>query len=151
MYTACAGGPAQKATLAGSARSRAPISEGWGSVTESASSHGAIQDARADRGPAHFGQETLRRSGEHHGLGADEYHPVLGVVANGTGQDDPLDVPAEPDHVLDTVRVVDTDHVLFDDRPFVEVGCHVVGGGPDQLDSPGVSLVVGARSLEAGQ
>ena len=53
--------------------------------------------------------------------------------------------------VFDRVGVVGPFHVLLDDRTFVEVGGHVVGGGADQLHAAVVRLVVGLGALEAGQ
>ena len=47
--------------------------------------------------------------------------------------------------------MVHADHLLFDDRPLVEVGRHEVGGRADLLHAAGVGLAVGVCALEAGQ
>ena len=57
------------------------------------------------------------------------------------GQHRAFHVGAESDQVLDAVAMAHPDHVLFDDRTFVEVGGHIVGGGPDQLDAALVRLL----------
>jgi len=49
------------------------------------------------------------------------------------------------------VGVVDPGGVLLDDRAGVQLGGHVVAGGPDQLDSPIEGLVVGTGPGERGQ
>ena len=51
------------------------------------------------------------------------------------GEDEALDVAADPHQVVDLVAVADPGHVLVDDRAGVELLGHVVGGGADQLDA----------------
>ena len=41
--------------------------------------------------------------------------------------------------------------VLLDDRPFIQILGHVVGGCADELDAAVVGLLVGAGALEGGQ
>jgi hypothetical protein len=47
--------------------------------------------------------------------------------------------------------VVDADDLLLDDRPFVQIRCHVVRGRADQLHPAVEGLVVGLGAFEAGQ
>ncbi len=47
--------------------------------------------------------------------------------------------------------VIDSRHLLLDDRPLVEDGRHVMGGRPDQLHAARVRLVIRLRALEARQ
>jgi hypothetical protein len=44
---------------------------------------------------------------------------------------------------------VDVDHLLFDDRAFVQILGYIVGGGPDQLDPASERLVVRGRCRAA--
>ena len=78
-------------------------------------------------------------------------HAILQVIADGAGEHAPLDVAALADQVVGRVAMGDRLHVLRDDRPFVEVGGHVMGGRPDQLHAALVRLVIGLGALEAGQ
>ena len=41
--------------------------------------------------------------------------------------------------------------LLWDDRPFVEIGSDVVRGGADQFDAALVGLIVGPRPLKLGR
>ena len=49
------------------------------------------------------------------------------------------------------MSVADALHVLLDDRPFVEIRGHVMGGGADQLHAARIRLMIGFCALEAGQ
>ena len=62
-----------------------------------------------------------------------------------------LDVSPRGNQLLGGEGVIDPHHLLLDDGAFVEVGGHVVGCGPDQLDTAFVRLVVGLAALEARQ
>src|SRR6478735_3615145 len=88
---------------------------------------------------------------EHHGAVAVQQHPVLAVPLDGARQHLALGVAAAGGQGLDRVGVVGALHVLLDDRPLVEVGRHVVGGGADQLHAAVVRLVVGLGALEDRQ
>jgi hypothetical protein len=76
---------------------------------------------------------------------------VLRVPGHGAREHLGLHVPAGLGEAFRRERVIDPDHVLLDDRPLVKVRCHVVGGGADQLDAPGVGLVIRLGALEARQ
>ena len=62
-----------------------------------------------------------------------------------------LDVLADHRQLRRRHRVVHSLDILFDDRPFIEIQSHIVSGGPNQLHSSLVGLVVGTSSLEAGK
>ena len=67
-----------------------------------------------------------------------------------SGEDEPLDVAADPLQVLDLIAVADPGHVLIDDRAAVELLGDVVGGRTDQLDAALVGAAVGVRADEGG-
>src|SRR5690606_2955103 len=79
-------------------------------------------------------------SAEDHGPVAVQEDAVLAVPADGAGEGQALDVAAHGHQLLRAVAVVDAGDLLFDDRPLVEVGGDVVGGGADQLHGAGVRL-----------
>ena len=99
---------------------------------------------------------TIRRpasggSGEDDGPGALHDHPVLAVPGDRLGEHLPLDVAADPAHVLDRRAVVDPGDLLLDDRAGVELGGHVVRRRPDQLHPAVVRRLVGVRAHERRQ
>src|SRR6478736_5051984 len=49
------------------------------------------------------------------------------------------------------LAVIGPGDVLLDDRAFVQIRCHIVGRGADQLHTAVVRLVVRLGALEAGQ
>jgi len=53
---------------------------------------------------------------------------VLAVPEHCAGEHRPFDVCANANQVVDSVRVIDTYDVLFDDRPLIEYFGDVVGG-----------------------
>lgn len=67
------------------------------------------------------------------------------------GEHATLDVPTLADQILRCVTVRDALDVLFDDRPFIEVGCNIVSGGSDQFHAARMSLMIRPRSLETRQ
>ncbi len=82
---------------------------------------------------------------------AVDQDPAREVQANRAGQDLALEVAALADQILDLVAVAYPAHVLLDDRPLVEIGGHVVGGGADDLDAAVLGLMVGAGADERRQ
>src|SRR5664279_6511318 len=62
-----------------------------------------------------------------------------------------FDVPTLANQIFRTVLVADAFDVLLDDGAFVEIRRHVMRGGADQFYAACVSLMVGLRTLEAGQ
>ena len=82
---------------------------------------------------------------------AVDQHAVFAVPFDGTGQHLALGITALGCEVFHGFAVVHTGHVLLDDRAFVQIGRHIVGGGADQLHTPVVGLVVGLGPFEAGQ
>src|SRR5271157_3453983 len=95
---------------------------------------------RARRADAHLEQvEDADRHGcaplgdsvEDYGAVVVEQHPVLRVPGHRPGQDLRLDVTAGLAQALGRERVVHPDHVLLDDRAFVQVWCNIVRGGAD--------------------
>ncbi len=83
-------------------------------------------------------------------VGVDQ-HPVLEVPAQSPGQDRPLHVPTDAQQIVDGVAMVDAADVLLDDGAGVQLGGHVVAGGPDQLDAPLEGLMVGTGPGERGE
>lgn len=49
------------------------------------------------------------------------------------------------------LRMGDAGKVLFNDRAFVEVGRHVMGGGSDQFHTTLIGLTIWVRTLKAWQ
>ena len=45
--------------------------------------------------------------------------------------------------------MVHSSHILFDDRPFVEICCHVMGRCPNDFDASCEGLVIGSSAFEA--
>ena len=62
---------------------------------------------------------------------------------NGPRQYLTFDIPPERDIVFGGLRMGDAHDVLFEDRPFIQIGGHVMRCRPDQLDAAFVGLVVG--------
>ena len=73
------------------------------------------------------------------------------VPGDRLGEHLPLDVAADPAHVLDGRAVVDPGDLLLDDRPGVELRRHVVRGRPDQLHPAVVRRPVRVRAHERRQ
>jgi len=78
-------------------------------------------------------------------------HTAFQVIAQAACEHGFFDVLAVAHHVIDGIRVVDADHVLFDYRTLVEVGGHVVAGRADELHALDPSLMVRACTHETGQ
>lgn len=73
------------------------------------------------------------------------------MCPNGARQNNSLDVASDAAQIVAAVAMADTDDVLFDDRSFIEFGSHIVSRGSDQLDSPLVSLLIGAPPFKGGE
>jgi hypothetical protein len=70
---------------------------------------------------------------------------------NSAGEDEALDVAADPLQVVNLVTVADSGHVLIDDRTGVELLGDVVGGRADQLDAALVRAAIRVRADEGRQ
>lgn len=105
-------------------------------------------DSRGDAGRRRFSDADVS---EHDGLVVVHDDTVLAVPEHGAGQHGAFDVGADTHQIVNGVRVVDADNVLFDDRPLVENFGHVVGGGADQLDAAFACPLVGAAPVKAGR
>ena len=88
---------------------------------------------------------------EHHRAAAIEEDAIVEVMAHSLGQHAPLNVAAPADQILRRVPVGNRLHVLGDDRPLVEVRCHVMRRGANHLHAARMGLVIGPRALEARQ
>jgi hypothetical protein len=62
-----------------------------------------------------------------------------------------FDVPAFPNEIFRVISVRDPFNILFDNRPFIEFGRHVMGCCAYQFDTPLVGLMIGSRALETRQ
>ena len=78
-------------------------------------------------------------------------HAMFDMPPHGAGQHDFLQIPALADEILDRIPVTDPDHILFDDRPFVQILCGVVRSRPDDLDPTVIGLPIGIRTDEGGE
>ncbi len=47
--------------------------------------------------------------------------------------------------------MVDPFDILLDNRALIEIGGHIVGGGPNDFHAAGVGLRIGLRALKARQ
>jgi len=79
---------------------------------------------------------------EDHRLMPVQQHTALAVPLYRASEHLAFGVAALRGQVFDREAVVHAGDILFDDRPFVEVGRHVVGGGAYQLYASVVRLVV---------
>ena len=86
--------------------------------------------------------------GEDYGFVGVGENAVIEVPADGTREDEALQIAALLDEVGELVVLGDASDVLFDDGAFIENFCDVVAGGSDQLDSAGEGGVVGSGSGE---
>lgn len=59
-----------------------------------------------------------------------------------------LDIPAQGSIVLRALGMGHTDKVLFNDRAFIQNGCHIMRRCPNQLDPTLMRLAVRVGSLE---
>ena len=62
-----------------------------------------------------------------------------------------LHVGAPAGQVANGVFVGHTHDILFNDGTLIKVLCHVVGGGPDELDTAILCLLVRAAPIKAGR
>jgi len=82
---------------------------------------------------------------------AVQQHPVLAVPLDSARQYLALGIASQRGEIFHRLAVVHPRHVLFDDRPFVKFGRHVVRSGTNQFHAPLMRLVIRLGSLEAGQ
>src|SRR3546814_1229337 len=85
---------------------------------------------------------------EHDGLVPVLENAMLGVPADGARQHRCLDIAADRDHFVGGGAMADAAHILFDDRPFIEIGRHEMRRRPDDLHSARMRLMIGFRSEE---
>src|SRR3954452_11620240 len=76
---------------------------------------------------------------------------VLRVPPDRAGEAPRLGLSTPGSELIGAQRVVDAEHLLLDDRAFVQVPGDVVRRRADELDPPGMCLVVRASALEARQ
>lgn len=88
---------------------------------------------------------------ENHRFGDIQENAPLGNPLHSSSQYLTLDIGALLDQILGAHAVVDPGDTLLDNGPLVEVGGDKVGGGPDNLDTTLVGLVVRLGALEGGQ
>ena len=73
------------------------------------------------------------------------------MMANRPRQNSALDVAPFAHQRFRRVGVRDLLDILGNDRTFIEVRRHLMGGSADHLDPVCVRLMIGLRALEAGQ
>src|SRR5688572_1299369 len=76
---------------------------------------------------------------------------VLDVPLYGAREHGTLHIPAHTSTGFDAHGVINTCDVLLDDRPLIQIRCHIVGRGTDELHTSIVCLLVRLRTLEARQ
>ena len=82
---------------------------------------------------------------------AVEQNAVLTVPFNGSCQHAAFGVLAARCQVFHGVFVVNAGHILFNDRSFIQISGHVVGGRTNYFYAALVRLVVGLGTFKAGQ
>src|SRR3546814_596174 len=82
---------------------------------------------------------------------AVQYDSIVQVIAHGARQHPPLDIASLADQVVRPVPVAHMLHVLFDDRPLVEIGRHIMRRRADDLHAARMGLMIGFRALETAQ
>jgi len=88
---------------------------------------------------------------EYDGFRTVDDHAPIEMPGDGPGKDAALDFATLANQILHRVVVADALHVLLDDRPLIEIGGHVMGGGPDQLHAPRKGLMIRFCSLKPGR
>jgi hypothetical protein len=76
---------------------------------------------------------------------------VLAVPRHRPAQHGALDVGAQAGQVVDAVAVIDAHHVLFDDRPFVEIFGYVMCRCATSLTPRSLARRYGAAPMNAGR
>ena len=76
---------------------------------------------------------------------------MLGKPANRLGEGLTLGILTDSHQFTLGLAVIDSGHVLLDDWTLIQVCCHKVSGGTNQLHTPCVCLGVWICSLEARQ
>ena len=80
-----------------------------------------------------------------------EENPALKVVTHRACQGLALHVAPHRQQLLGTAGMAHALDDLLDDRAFIQVGRHIVGGRANELDPACVGLVIGLCALETGQ
>ncbi len=88
---------------------------------------------------------------ENHRLPAIHQNAVIDVPAHRARQHHLFQIAALLQQVIEPVAVGDADHVLLDDRAFVEIGGDVMAGGADQFHAAVEGAVVRLGAAERGQ
>src|SRR3954471_1066607 len=78
-------------------------------------------------------------------------HSALRMPLDGAIQHNSLELAASDNEVLGRLRVINPLHFLLDDRTFIQIRRHVMGGGANELHAARERLVIGLRALEPGQ
>ena len=89
--------------------------------------------------------------GKNNGFAAVEHDTTLDMPEHGTGKNTPLDIASLAHQIIRRVAMADPLDILFDDRPFIEIRCHIMGCGPDQFYAAPMGLVIGFGALETGK
>ena len=83
---------------------------------------------------------------EDHGFSPVHQDSALNVATNSSCQHDFLKIPPFPNEILHRIPMSHANHVLFDDRSFVQVLGRVMGGRSNDLHATVVRLSVGIGS-----
>jgi hypothetical protein len=70
------------------------------------------------------------------------------VIAQRSGQHGSFDVATVADEIVNRIVMLNPDHVLLDDRPFIEILGDIVAGRADQLDTALECPVIGLGTDE---
>ena len=76
---------------------------------------------------------------------------LLRVQRQRSHQYKPLEVASFSNEVLQRVAMRNSDDVLRDNRPLVQLFRHIVAGGADNFHAALISLTIGVAAYESGQ
>lgn len=76
---------------------------------------------------------------------------MLGLPFNRTRQHGSFDLTATLNHLVSCCRMAYSPDILFDDWSLIEISGDKMRSRTDQLDPTIMCLVIGLRTLEAGQ
>ena len=88
---------------------------------------------------------------KYHGLVLVDQHSMIQMRADGLSENGLLQVLSFANQVFDCLPVTDPHDVLGDNRTLIKRGRDIVRCRPDNLDPPGVSLMVRPASREGRQ
>jgi hypothetical protein len=94
---------------------------------------------------------SLSDSVEHHRLSSVDQDPPFDMATDGSGQHNFLQIAPFSNEIVHSIPVAHADHVLFDDRPLVQILCRVVRRRPDNFDSSLIRLPIGICADEGGK